>query len=254
MTESATKPFYEAIYLSPHLDDAALSCGGQIAARSRRGERVLVATLAAGDAPGELTPLAKELHRQWKLDGSCAARREEDRRACALLGAEAWHGSIPDAVYRRHPRSGEPLYATLEAVFGPVHGDDPAMAEWERALRELPPAGEVIVPLGVGGHADHRGVRLAAAAVFGAAPWHYEDFPYAGKLFAVARTLGPRWRWRSRTWRLSAEDVRARCAAAAAYASQAEMLAGRSRSLDAKIERHVRRVGGERLWQAREPG
>ena len=33
---------YDAIFLAPHLDDAALSCGGQIAGLTRAGRRVLV--------------------------------------------------------------------------------------------------------------------------------------------------------------------------------------------------------------------
>ena len=40
---------YHAIYLAPHLDDAVLSCGGQIFERTARGENVLVVTVMAGD-------------------------------------------------------------------------------------------------------------------------------------------------------------------------------------------------------------
>lgn len=243
---------YDAIYLAPHLDDAVLSCGGQIAARTRAGDAVLVVTLAAGDPDSELTPLARNLHAAWKLEDDFAARREEDRRACALIGADWRHGDTPDGIYRRHPETGEPLYDSLERVFGPAHPEDPAARAWEELLNSLPQAGELFAPLAVRGHVDHRLARRAAESVFGDALWYYEDFPYAMKFGAVRKTVWPPWRWRSRTIRLSSEDLSARCEASAAYGSQIDMLDGGAGRFDRKIRRYARRVGGERLWQRRQ--
>ena len=60
---------YRHIYLSPHLDDAALSCGGGIAAQRAAGERVLVVTFCTGaPAPDmQFSDLAQEFHRKWGL-------------------------------------------------------------------------------------------------------------------------------------------------------------------------------------------
>lgn len=240
---------YNAIYLSPHFDDAVLSCGGQIAARTRAGEAVLVVTLAAGVPEGPLSGLARGLHTGWDRADLFATRREEDCRACGLLGAEWLHIPVPDGLYRRHPGTGEPFYPTLRHLFGTVHPSDTAGHDWMAALQELPPAGRVVAPLGVGGHADHRLVRHAAAAVFGQALWYYEDFPYSKRLGAVQRLTWPPWRWRSSTIRLAPGDLGARCEASAVYASQIETLAGGSGAFTRKIERYVRRVGGERIWQ-----
>ena len=50
------------LYLSPHFDDAALSCGGQIATFTAAGQSVLVVTITGGDPPadaradGEIAP------------------------------------------------------------------------------------------------------------------------------------------------------------------------------------------------------
>ena len=241
-----------ATYLSPHLDDAVLSCGGQIAARARRGESVRIATLAAGDPPGELSPLARELHAAWKLGADAgAARRAEDRRACALLGAESHHEPVPEAMYRRHPSTGAPLYPTLPALFGPPHPAESAAEAWIAALRRLPPAECVVAPLGVGGHVDHQLVRRAAEAVFGAALLYYEEYPYAGKCWAVRKMVWPPWRWRARAVPLAPEDFRARCEAVAAYASQTDMLFAGAGNLERRLARYVRRAGGERLWAKR---
>lgn len=247
---------YRVQTVSGHLSVAASGrCGavvrGQLAARVRRGERVLVATLAAGDPVLPLPPLARALHAEWKLDNSCAARREEDRRACNRLGADSLHESLPDAMYRRHPATGEPLYPDLSAVYGRPHPEDAARAEWTEAIRRLPAAEEVVAPLGAGGHVDHRLVRLAAEAVHGDALLYYEDYPYAGKWRAVRREAWPPWRWRARRIALSPEDVEDRLAATAAYVSQTAMLFAGAGNLDAHVRRYVRRVGGERVWRRR---
>ena len=40
--------YYNHVYLSPHLDDIALSCAGRIAAQVAAGELVLVVTVFSG--------------------------------------------------------------------------------------------------------------------------------------------------------------------------------------------------------------
>ena len=55
------------IFISPHLDDAVLSCGGGIARLTCSGERVTVVTIFTGDqSPGEpLSTLAVRSHASW---------------------------------------------------------------------------------------------------------------------------------------------------------------------------------------------
>ncbi|HRD99345.1 MAG TPA: PIG-L family deacetylase [Rubrivivax sp.] len=86
-----------AIYLSAHLDDAALSCGGLIHQQTRRGSVVAVVTLCAGDPPSaSFSPFAEALHARWQLSPSeaVARRREEDHAALRGLGAGAAHGGV----------------------------------------------------------------------------------------------------------------------------------------------------------------
>jgi hypothetical protein len=95
------------IYLSPHFDDAVLSCGGLIAQQTRQGDTVEVWTLCAGDLPpGPYTAFVEELHARWETaENTVVLRREEDRLACARLGATLRHFPIPDSVYRRSPQA-----------------------------------------------------------------------------------------------------------------------------------------------------
>lgn len=246
-----TRSRYDAIYLSPHLDDAAISCGGQIALRTRRGEAVLVVTISACNPPADAhSPLADELNAAWGWRADAATRREEDRRACGILGAECLHWDEADGLYRRDPERDAPLYPTRESLFASVHrADDTTQSAWIERLRGLPPAEQVLAPLGAGGHVDHQLVRRAAEAVFGASLRCYEDFPYALRPLALCKVLRPRWRWRSERIALDERAVRARREAAAAYASQMGTLFFSPGDLERRLRRHIRRARGERLWQ-----
>src|SRR5579863_323279 len=101
------------LFLSPHFDDAALSCGAQINRLTRKGERVVIYTVMAGDPPVDFkhTPFSRQHHERWALGEEAAAHRhDEDRMAAQLLGAEIQFGPYPDAIYRTHPEMGGALY------------------------------------------------------------------------------------------------------------------------------------------------
>ncbi len=54
------------IYISPHLDDAALSAGGFIYEQILDDNPVEIWTIVCGfPPPGELTPFAQALHQEW---------------------------------------------------------------------------------------------------------------------------------------------------------------------------------------------
>lgn len=161
-----------ALFLSPHLDDAILSCAGRIQRHVARGERVVLLTVFSHADPDDTA--------DW------AARRREDEQAAARLGAQArWLGMV-DAPFR------DPHYADFDAITGP-HA--PGDAVWRERLterlrdevRRLCPT-TLYAPLGVGDHVDHRLVHEAAAAL-DPTPIHYEDHPYALVPHAVRRRL-----------------------------------------------------------------
>jgi LmbE family N-acetylglucosaminyl deacetylase len=168
------------VYLSPHLDDVVLSCGGLVAQQVSADEAVTVFTVCAGDSPvGELTPFAYDLHRRWGGAGSpMAARRAEDLVACGRLGASVVHYPLSDAIYRRGP-GGEALYPDAASIFGRMHpADDSRVEELAASLRQaIPQDAAIYVPLALGGHVDHRLTRLAAERL-GRPLWYYRDLPY----------------------------------------------------------------------------
>ncbi len=143
------------VVVSPHLDDAVLSCGGLLALARRRGEPSTVVTVFTKGRDHD-------------------RRRDEDRDALAVLGARAVHVGLLDAPERLG------LARTHTALVEEARVDPADCAVVRAAIETALPSPSpvsVYVPLGVGGHVDHVTVHAALRdrddVVF------YEDRPYA---------------------------------------------------------------------------
>ncbi len=248
---------YSAIYLSPHLDDVALSCGGQIFQRTQAGEKVLIVSVTAGD-PKEtaVSTYAHSLHERWELiSDSVAGRREEDKTACRILGADYLHWDILDCIYRSDEKDDVPFYISDEALFGPVHPTDKAqlLASLSLQMQQMPDTKELYVPLGIGNHVDHQLTRTVAEATF--LPkliYYYEDYPYAQAPNALGAVISDdRYGWQCKTVTLSPGDIQARIWAIAAFSSQLSTFFTNRADIERQVSRFVSEVGGERIWYKR---
>jgi LmbE family N-acetylglucosaminyl deacetylase len=175
------------LVLSPHLDDAALSCGASIARAADEGWRVVVVVFLAGHPPvASLTAAARRYHEECGLgDDAMTVRIREDDAAMAVLAAEPERLGLLEALYRLRP-DGSPRYESWSDMYDPPGGPEPeivsamtdAMAD---AMRSHRPS-LVLYPLAVGGHVDHLAVHVAALAVQdrdAGVPWFaYGDVPY----------------------------------------------------------------------------
>ncbi len=247
------------IYLSPHFDDAILSCGGLIWQQAHAGQRVEVWTVCAGEIPpGPLTPFAQELHARWGTGrGSVAARRGEDEAACRVVGA-AWHTfSLPDCIYRRLPGSGEPVVTKEDDLWRAITpGEAPLVGRVRDWIAEglgtgtragRPRRAHLVCPLTVGGHVDHRLVRAAAEGQ-GIPLLFYADYPYSSKeFFEVRQWLGDSYRTYSR--RLLPAALAGWQAGVEAYASQASTFWTSVDEMHREIEDYARRPEGHSLFQ-----
>ncbi len=242
---------YDALYLSPHLDDAALSCGGQIAQATRRGARVLIVTVMAGDPPADAAnDYIAGLHARWELGRDAAAqRRAEDLAACALLGADALHLDAPDCIYRLDPATGAPLYVSDADIFGEIHpAEAPLAALIAGLLAGLPAATQIYAPLTVGHHVDHLLVRAAAEQVWGGALRYYEDYPYVQQPGKLEAALMDARGWRATVIPLDADALDAKCAAIRAFRSQISTFFADRADLEAQVRGYAAQVGGERTY------
>lgn len=240
------------VYLSPHPDDAALSCGGIIHCQVRRGETVAVWTLFGGDPPpGPLTPFAASLHRRWGVSAgdAMAARRAEDARAAAVLGAALLNIHLPDCIYRRLP-GGAPLVTREEDLWQPLHpGEEPLAERLAASLRErLPSGARLVSPLGIGSHVDHTLTRRAAQSL-GRELFFYADFPYAGREQALSdEWIAPHWKPHCCT--LKPADLAAWADAVAAHASQISTFWRDEKEMRAALHDFHTLEGGTCLWRA----
>jgi LmbE family N-acetylglucosaminyl deacetylase len=76
------------VVVSPHLDDAILSIGAFMAGCASRGADVTVLTVLAGNPSSQAPAGTWDSACGFSTAGDAArARRDEDRRACALVGA-----------------------------------------------------------------------------------------------------------------------------------------------------------------------
>lgn len=156
--------------ISPHLDDAALSCSLLLAANP--GSSVI--TVFAGGPPSVRPLTTWDRLARYFPDGADVAgvRRGEDISALALLRAKPVHLTYWDRQYRGDH-------------YGYQGPDEEGLREAVTAeLLSMGPADYWVIPLGLG-HPDHRlvaevGLRLAEreAGEF----YLYEDLPYAAEL------------------------------------------------------------------------
>lgn len=240
------------LFVSPHLDDIALSCGGLVRRLATQGQQVVVATVCTADRPAgqPLSAAAQHVHWEWQLgdDQPYAMRRAEDEAACAALGATPVHLGLLDAIYR-HDDAGAPLY-TSNFIGGQV-----AEHDWQHffpllkaALQpHMRHAQRIYAPLSIGGHVDHVLVRQAVEEIAGDAPLlFYEDYPYAGKTdwqdSGVTTGLAPL------PIGLSEAEIAARIHAISQYPSQMFALFEQAATMPAKVRQYVGEAGGEKYW------
>jgi LmbE family N-acetylglucosaminyl deacetylase len=186
------------VALSPHLDDAILSCGALLTYASARTPVTLATVFTEGGRPPYTLSARQFLRQVGAADAEqlYRARRAEDRRLLASMGVVCHHAGLTDALFRRKPETPHGgrwrasrslpellhIYPTyrLHISSGRIADHD---ADTLRRVCQLIEtllsgrSGLVLAPGGVGGHVDHLLVR-AAAELSGRNVVYYSEFPY----------------------------------------------------------------------------
>ncbi len=169
------------VFVAPHPDDVALSCGALVASLARTVP-VTILTLFSATATASADDAADGAfiefqHTRWGVDASNvhAVRSAEDVAATAALGATVVleQADLLDAIYRHA------AYDSDDALFGAVLPDDGDTVDAVETTLERY-TGTLVVPLAIGRHVDHQ-IALAAGrrlAARGRAVLAYADVPY----------------------------------------------------------------------------
>lgn len=160
----------DSLYVSPHGDDVLLSCAARLLSELERGLSVTVVTVF----------------------GAGGSRHAAADAAFDRLGVRRLGLGLPEASSRQSS------YTAFEALTAPSHPDDDRVAgvaaEALAHLGHHSCARQVYVPLGVGGHVDHRLCHEAGLRSFesgdGRNVFLYEDRPEAFVRGAVRMRLG----------------------------------------------------------------
>lgn len=187
-------PTVKALFISPHFDDAVLSCCLPLIEWTQRRQSVLLLTIFTQGQDQVVSADAKRFitMSQARSARSLFTKRiREDQAAARSLGPSitTLHWKFCDASFRTHP-DGTLLYPNFKTVFsGQLHPTDKQLYhDLVTALQKLTQVGvtsktKVYAPLGVGHHVDHVLTYQAVKAVFPHTIW-WEDSPY--NLDAVA--------------------------------------------------------------------
>lgn len=223
--------------LSAHLDDAVLSLGAAIARATEEGAEVRIVTVLAGDPLSDAAAGSWDRASGFRTAAAAAqARRQEDLRACRIVGALPVWLPFGDLTYGRQASDDE-IWA---AVVGAVEGV------------EL-----VLVPGFPLAHPDHAWLAALALARRASLPpcALYEEQPYAYHAgFPAPAEPPPEIRARlpgPLIWqglRTRSRHRRAKRRAMRAYGSQLRGLST-ERSLAWRITSAERRHRGERVAQ-----
>ena len=190
------------------------------------------------------------MHQRWEtgLDAPLL-RRVEDATACTQIGARPRHFSVADCIYRTD-ESGQPLISNLDAITEPKTTAEPGLvAALGAELAGLfPPTAQVVCPMALGRHVDHRLTR-AAAERCGVPILYYQDYPYVLQPeAALERQALASGGWQQ--FKVTPDGLAAWQRAISAYASQLSTFWSSLEEMQAAIAEYCQQQAGACLWRA----
>ncbi len=237
------------IYLSPHFDDAVLSCGGLIWEQTHSGIAVEIWTVCAGNPPpGPTSNYATGMQQVWNTgtaQETVDLRRLEDRNAGRRVGALVKHLPFPDGIYRRS-ETGTLFYP--DSIFSMPHPRDAQLADAisQQLAERLTQYDTLVCPLALGGHVDHQITRMAAEKLKRPL-WYYADIPYLLRYpESLAATVDG---MNDKKFFISSKGLSAWQDSIAAHTSQISSLFDNEQNMRQKIKEYLQSSAGLPLWE-----
>jgi LmbE family N-acetylglucosaminyl deacetylase len=195
------------VILSPHCDDAALSCGTLLTKLTGKTDiKIINVFTKANNKPHTLS--AKQALKYANYTDAIKyyeARCEEDKKALMHLKISTVNLGFEDALFRikkQHSFWGKfipelnHIYPTYRwHIVGNIASDDYAVEELETKLKKMIKKGTIVfAPYGIGDNVDHKIVRKVSEKLYPACIL-YADFPYSYRLQTYGKPISGRQRY-----------------------------------------------------------
>jgi len=143
------------ICLSPHFDDAILSCGGQLLQYRQAGTPVTIVNIVTRTT----SQFYSSRPLKFKAQSLDYERKEEERQAISLLDLQSEDLALMDAPFRN------PRYRSYHCLMGAIPQDEQTtinklVNQVQDIAFQLKPT-LILAPLAVGQHIDHQIVHQA---------------------------------------------------------------------------------------------
>src|SRR5260221_4259364 len=181
---------YNVVIVSPHQDDAVLSCGGLLTQLVGKTDITVVNVFTKAHKKPYTLSTKMFLKASGFTDATLLyqVRFEEDTKVLAMLGIKPVNLDLEDALFRRKKNKTwlgnilsefDHVYPTYRwHIIKNIAKDDYAGEELKKQLIKFKNKKTlVIAPLGIGNHADHVIVGNVCEALFDNL-FFYADFPY----------------------------------------------------------------------------
>lgn len=239
------------IFISPHLDDVALSCGGIIQTLCSNGHEVSIWTVFAGIPENIIyTDFAESLHLRWKLTNKnpILSRQKEDQKACQILGTNCKYFHFLDCIYRENEK-GSPIIQKESDLFQNISGNQTNLVdEIANAInKQLPSTSIIVSPFAIGNHIDHQLVKSALLKI-NIQLWFYADYPYVTKENSdFDETYIDNLE--EEAFLLSEKSILMWKQSVSAYLSQISTFWNGTNEMFTKVDEYVQKGGGKKLWK-----
>lgn len=166
-----------ALFISPHLDDVAFSCGGTLIDLVQRGWHTALCTIFTRSVPDpQGFALACQTDKGIAPDVDyMALRRAEDEQFAKIAG-------VTELLHLPHAEAPHRGYNVAPELFVGVHEDDQIWEHLVDDLRRVDAAYApdlIFAPQGLGNHVDHlQAIRAVLAADLASRTCWYRDTPY----------------------------------------------------------------------------
>jgi LmbE family N-acetylglucosaminyl deacetylase len=189
---------YDALFFSPHIDDAIFSCGGLILKLLKKKRKIAVVNIftKANDHKLKTGSIKKEL-KKYNFKSAkklYSSRKRSEKEIAKKINIDVFFLDFEDGLFRKN--KDEFLYPNYECLFsGKINKDEKDIFEKIKAkvlpyIENCNKKTEIYLPLGVGKHIDHIITKKVVKKLGkNLNTFLWEDVPYSNNIGQKEQTL-----------------------------------------------------------------